>query len=227
MDFDGNESEGVDDIGGTGGQVVYHRFVNGEKVGDRCDGGIVAVCSEPMASEDVEGRVGAGHQVSAVCEVRRRSMPVTKAGKLHVHGPLSNHCEGSGMLRSSLLHHSPLHSQQLSHISQQFSPRVLRSQPHLSSHSPASPAVVLSHVSSSSCDPPGSPNSDRSSILSNFCQPFRVLKRIPRASRHLAATKLTAIINDVVEKNEDRFWDRLFKFCHRCFAVPRWGREAA
>ena len=52
---------------------------------------------------------------------------------------------------------------------------------------------------------------------------IRVLKRVPRASRHLAATKLARILEDVAEKNDSGSWSRLFKFGRRCLAVPRRG----
>ena len=54
-------------------------------------------------------------------------------------------------------------------------------------------------------------------------QSVRVLKRVPRASRHLAATKLARILEDVSEKNDSGSWSRLFKFGRRCLAVPRRG----
>ena len=50
----------------------------------------------------------------------------------------------------------------------------------------------------------------------------RILKRIPRASLHLAATKLASILDDMTEKN-DFPWDRLFAFSSRCFAVSKRG----
>ena len=47
-------------------------------------------------------------QYRAACPVCCRSMPVTKAGLLQVHGPLSNRCKGSRMSPSlSPSTHSP------------------------------------------------------------------------------------------------------------------------
>ena len=47
----------------------------------------------------------------ATCPVCGRSMPVTKAGVFRIHGPLSNRCEGSGMLPSAPISvEPPIHS---------------------------------------------------------------------------------------------------------------------
>ena len=54
-------------------------------------------------------------------------------------------------------------------------------------------------------------------VIQFFC----VLKRIPRASRHLAATKLARILEDASKKNDSGSWSRLFKFSCRCLAVLR------
>ena len=41
--------------------------------------------------------------------------------------------------------------------------------------------------------------------------------------RHLAATKLARVLEDISEKNDSGSWSRLFKFSRRCLAVPRRG----
>ena len=133
----------------------------------------------------------------AVCEVCGRCMPVTKAGLLRVHGPLSNRCEGSGM------------------------------SPTLSSLSIATTqdtTVVSSGLSPADSQPPASFPSD--SLLTLFRRSStsaKILKRIPRASRHLAASKLASILNDVTQQNDADSWDRLFRFSSRCLRVPRRG----
>ena len=53
----------------------------------------------------------------------------------------------------------------------------------------------------------------------------RILKRIPRAYRHLAASKLASILDDVTEKNDFPSWDRLFAFSSRCFAASKRGGQ--
>ena len=58
-----------------------------------------------------------------------------------------------------------------------------------------------------------------------ICQSVRVLKRIPRASRHLTVTKLSNVLDDVSEKNDTASWARLLKFSQRCFAAPRRGGQ--
>ena len=60
---------------------------------------------------------------------------------------------------------------------------------------------------------------------SELRQSTRVLKRIPRAARHLAATKLASVLDDVSEKNDSSSWARLFKFGRRCLAQPRCGGQ--
>ena len=52
---------------------------------------------------------------------------------------------------------------------------------------------------------------------------MRILKRIPCASRHLAASKLASILVDVSPKNDSESWGRLFNFSSRCLAVPKRG----
>ena len=51
----------------------------------------------------------------------------------------------------------------------------------------------------------------------------RIVKRIPRASRHLAATKLADILDEVTDKNDITSWTRLSTFSSRCLAVPKRG----
>ena len=51
----------------------------------------------------------------------------------------------------------------------------------------------------------------------------RIVKRIPRASRHLAATKLASILMGVTTENDVESWIRLFNFSSRCLAIPRRG----
>ena len=56
-----------------------------------------------------------------------------------------------------------------------------------------------------------------------ICQSVRILKRVPRASRHHAATKLASILDNVCDKNDTDSSARLFKFSRRCLAQPRCG----
>ena len=91
-------------------------------------------------------------------------MPVTRAGQMRVHGPLSNRCGGSGMSPSST---APA-TRESSSVVQDGPP----------SQSPPSPELYLRHSS------------------------VRIVERIPRASRHLAATKLAGILDEVTDKND-------------------------
>ena len=120
------------------------------------------------------------------CPVCCRSMPVTRAGVMRVHGPLSNRCAGSGM--------SP------------------------------SPTTLPAGASALTVDPSSYPSSE--TLPSDFHfrpSSVRILKRIPRASRHLAATKLAEILDDVTDKNDLGSWFRLSRFSSRCLAVPKRG----
>ena len=53
----------------------------------------------------------------------------------------------------------------------------------------------------------------------------RIVKRIPRASRHLAATKLAGILGEVTDKNDITSWTRLSTFSSRCLALPKRGGQ--
>ena len=133
------------------------------------------------------------------CPMCGRSMPVTKAGVFRIHGPLSNRCQGSGMLPPD------------------SGPGVLG----VSSAQATTdqlPQLPQSAQPSSNCT---------TTLLGEFSKSLyrnvRVLKRIPRASRQLAASKLASVLDSVTEHNDDASWDRLFKFSVRCFAVPKRG----
>ena len=51
----------------------------------------------------------------------------------------------------------------------------------------------------------------------------KLIKRIPKASRHLVASKLTAILDDVSSLNSAEAWERLFLFPRRCLQAPKRG----
>ena len=52
---------------------------------------------------------------------------------------------------------------------------------------------------------------------------FRVIKRIPRASRSLAGSNLASILDAVTRENDHASWNRLLRFCSWCFKVPSRG----
>ena len=62
------------------------------------------------------------------------------------------------------------------------------------------------------------PRSSQPSLTS--VPPVRILKRIPRASREQAVTKLAAIWGSVVGNNNFGACERLFHFSVRCLRVP-------
>ena len=49
----------------------------------------------------------------------------------------------------------------------------------------------------------------------------KILKRIPRAARDLAARRLGSILDDVVRENTTICWDRLFRYAVRCLRAPK------
>ena len=62
-------------------------------------------------------------------------------------------------------------------------------------------------------------------FLADIRRTTRILKRIPRATHHLVATKLAGALDDVTNKNDSDFWKRLFNFAGRCFAQPQRGGQ--
>ena len=51
----------------------------------------------------------------------------------------------------------------------------------------------------------------------------KILKKIPHASCHLAASKLATILDKVVKNNSATSWDRLIHFPVCCLCAPRRG----
>ena len=51
----------------------------------------------------------------------------------------------------------------------------------------------------------------------------RILRRVPRASRHLAASRLASILDEVTCKNDNALWARLCAFSSRCLPAPKRG----
>jgi hypothetical protein len=57
--------------------------------------------------------------------------------------------------------------------------------------------------------------------LSNLKTKIPVLKRVPKAARPLVSNELTNVINDVVEKNTDVTWYKLFLFTYAVLQLPQ------
>ena len=162
-----------------------------------------SVLSDPPASPKADGvsqmRDGSASQASvlpssrASCPACSRSMPVTKAGSIRVHGPLGNRCVGSGMYPSSAPN---------TVVGTPTAP-ANSAEPTPSSEEPSRPA------SASEIPPTGS-----------F---VKILKRIPKASREQCGKKLASILDACVEKNDHTVWDRLLRFSSRCLRAPRRG----
>ena len=94
--------------------------------------------------------------------------------------------------------------------------------------SPISVPVPVSNFLSVNSSEPSTVSADEAELFLYTIRDSsrtRILKRIPRASRHLAATKLASILDDVTEKNDFSSWDRLFAFSSRCFAATKRGGQ--
>ena len=128
---------------------------------------------------------------SAACAVCRRTISVTAAGVVRVHGPVTLRCPGSRRLPTTT---EALASSSVSRGLQHDEPVTHPSQPLLDASFPLPPR----------------------------CE-FRVIKRIPRASRALAGSKLASILDAVTRENDHASWNRLLRFCSRCFKVPSRG----
>ena len=125
-------------------------------------------------------------------------MPIRSDGKIKIHGPVLNRCLGSGV--------SPV------------DPPFIAVTHMVESSTPSSSPSV-------SADTPGVVND--TSPLPLLINPGRftgkVVKRIPRASRHQAALKLTDILDDLNASNSSESWERLFLFPRRCLQAPKKG----
>ena len=107
-----------------------------------------------------EGTVQLSSATRAPCSVCHRVMPLTRAGLVRVHGPVGNRCPGS------------------------------RFPPALSGLSPPSTAPVTAPAPSS---PPALPSQNQepeASCLFGLPHLVKTVKRIPRASRDVAARNL-------------------------------------
>ena len=123
-----------------------------------------------------------------------RLMPVTMAGLIRVHGPLSNRCVGSGMYPSS----TP------SNIIVDTPPApAISAEPTPSSEEPSQPARAPE------IPPTGSL--------------VKIFKTIPKASREQCAKNLATILDACVETNDHAVWDRLLRFSSQCLRAPRRG----
>ena len=130
-----------------------------------------------------------GRSSHVACPVCERFMPLTKSGALRIHGPLDNRCTGSGM---------QLHPQV---------PRV-----SAACRDPASSVPGANELSDVPlCNESLSEHESVELVFPpDICKWTRILKRIPRAARHQAASKLARLLDDVPARNDIPSWTRLF-----------------
>ena len=130
--------------------------------------------------------------------VCRRTIAVTAAGLLRLHGPVSARCPGSRQPPAAPVDQSA-----------NSSPSYLASSGHEVNFDVEAAAPHAPH----SLPLPPRP-------------PVRILKCLPKASRELAGKKLAAILDAVVSRNDHASWDRLLRFSSRCLMHPgRGGRR--
>ena len=82
------------------------------------------------------------------------------------------------------------------------------------------PAPLITTHSTPLGDPIQAPSI---SSLSIHPLSVKILKPIPRGSRHCVATKLAVILNEICASGEVEAWDRLFIFPPWCLQAPRRG----
>ena len=114
-----------------------------------------------------------------------------------MHGPLSNRCAGSGKC-----------------LSLTFSVPSSPSSRSFPSHASQVRPTPAAEASTSAAD---------ASAFNVQPSSVRILRRVPRASRHLAATKLASILDEVTRKNDNASWARLCAFSSRCLLAPKRG----
>ena len=135
--------------------------------------------------------------IRAPCSIFRRIMPVTRAGLVHVHGPVGHCCSGSRL--------PPALSGSLS-----LSPAT----------SPTAP--LLSAVPTLPSPPPPEPSTRVifpiwPSALGKDCDEDSA------ASWDIAARKMAAILHDVISLNDTPSWNRLYHFATHCLRTPKRG----
>ena len=117
-----------------------------------------------------EGTVQLSSAIRAPCSVCRRVMPLTRAGLVRVHGPVSNRCPGS---------------------------RLPPAPSGLSAPS-AAPVIPPHHHRPHHAALPSQNQEPEASCLFGLPHLVKTVERIPRASRDVAARKMAAILQDVI-----------------------------
>ena len=135
------------------------------------------------------------------------------AGVVRFYGPVASRCPGS--------RRPPTTTEAL--ISSSSSRGLQRDDP---GRQPTTTEALLSSPSSRGLqrdDPGGQPSQPPLEALLPLPPRYevRIIKRIPRASRAQAGTKLAS--KAVTRANDHASWDRLLRFCSRCFKVPPRG----
>ena len=134
------------------------------------------------------------------CPVCFKFFRASSSGLLRLHGPQSRRCPGS---------HQAVIQQPSS------SPSVVG---QVGATCPSS----TNHAVASSRDCPGS---TQPSLAFSLTSPPRVptIRRLPKASRHLAAEKFSALLEGVVRDNTPSSWVSLLLFTSNCLYSPKRG----
>ena len=169
------------------------------------------------------------------CAVCKRQIALTRAGVNRQHGLVRARCSRSGLPPSRCILSRP-ETVSAGDLNQLPVPSVPPASITYDSHSGGTQSRALDDwdnaagVDAAASDMPEIPipsslplEPPELVLPPDVIQSIRVLKRVPRVSRHLAVTKLPRFVEDVSVKNDSRSWSRLFKFGRRCLAVPRRG----
>ena len=154
--------------------------------------------------------------VRAPCPVCSRSMPVTRVGALHIHGPLSNRCKGSGMFLTSTSS-APADPASSSQSASAVAAYWSSSSSSLSASSSASVSTPL-------LPPvlPVVPAINAKQLLATISSIRRkTLTRIPRGARPLAAQVLQKALDEVIaDPSKLAPWKHLLCLPYLCLHIP-------
>ena len=129
------------------------------------------------------------------CSHCGRLIQVCLDGKIKIHGPVKDRCPGSEVSPATRILSIP---------------ETIRA---------ASPETI--HIANPEESEPRAPS--QPPTINPGPLRGKLIKRIPKASRHLVASKLMAILDGVSSLNSAEAWERLFLFPRRCLQAPKRG----
>ena len=149
-------------------------------------------------------------KVSGLCSVCKRILSLTSTGVIHSHGHGSP-CPGSGL--------APAQTESTSsHVAPADTPMYM----------PSSQSNKIRPMSSTQSSSNFQSITDQEAVLNNVVRArCRVLKFVPKASRTLAAAKLSSKIDRIVDNPDNvSAWNQLLLFSYCCFGVSDHGDKS-